>query len=617
MTELRHSVFALLIAGAGGLLGLSLAPPVQAAPAAAAASAPPAPTRSALDRELFLQILVGEMELRAENPGAAYQILLDAARRSRDDALFRRATDIAVEARAGDQALAAVKAWRQARPKALDALRYEVQLLIALNRTPDAAEPLAQLLALLPVAERPAALLALPRTLGRGADPAALRAVVEKVVTPYRQGQPKDEPAASAVAAWVTTGRVRLAADQPAEALAAVREAQRLQAASDAAVLLAMELIPRLPEAETAVQAYLQAQPPAEPGPLNTVRLLYARGLGGQQRHAEALPLLQTATREAPGLAEAWLTLGALLLEMRQPEPAEPALREFLDRVAQAPTTPAQPMEAADEGPPLPGRDDGSLLRRQRGQALLMLSQIAEQRGDLAGAEAWLGQIEDAPPLLLASRRASLLAQRGDLAGARRLLAEAPAPTPEEARGKLLAEANLLRDHKRWDEAGEVLLRTDELFPNDPDVLYERAMMAEKRQRYAEMESLLRKVIALRPDHHHAYNALGYTLADRNERLPEAHQLITKALELSPGEPYLLDSLGWVEYRMGRLPEALRWLEQAYRARPDTEIGAHLGEVLWVSGQRDKARAVWNEVRARDAGNEVLKETLLRLQITP
>jgi Flp pilus assembly protein TadD len=129
------------------------------------------------------------------------------------------------------------------------------------------------------------------------------------------------------------------------------------------------------------------------------------------------------------------------------------------------------------------------------------------------------------------------------------------------------------------------------------------------------MERLLRKVIALKPDHHHAYNALGYSLAERNQRLPEARDLIKKALDLAPGEPFITDSLGWVEYRLGNRDEALRLLQQAYKSRPDVEIGAHLGEVLWITGQRDEARRVLRESQNRDQGNEVLKETLARLRV--
>ena len=139
---------------------------------------------------------------------------------------------------------------------------------------------------------------------------------------------------------------------------------------------------------------------------------------------------------------------------------------------------------------------------------------------------------------------------------------------------------------------------------------------AEPRRQFAiEMERLLRRVIALKPDHQHAYNALGYSLADRKIRLPEARELIKKALALSPGEPFITDSMGWVEYRLGHREEAIRLLREAYRARPDPEIAAHLGEVLWSDGKTDEARKVWREGRSRDSSNDVLRETLVRLRV--
>jgi Flp pilus assembly protein TadD len=190
-----------------------------------------------------------------------------------------------------------------------------------------------------------------------------------------------------------------------------------------------------------------------------------------------------------------------------------------------------------------------------------------------------------------------------------------PERGPQDARAKLLAESQLLRDVKQWPEAYKILGQANERFPDDVDLLYEQAMMAEKMRRPDEMERLLRRVIELKPDHFHAYNALGYTLADRNTRLDEAQGLVQKALELAPNEPFIIDSLGWIQYRMGRREEALRNLQRAYQSRPDAEIAAHLGEVLWAMGRRDEARKVWREGRERDSGNEVLKDTLARLKV--
>jgi Flp pilus assembly protein TadD len=195
------------------------------------------------------------------------------------------------------------------------------------------------------------------------------------------------------------------------------------------------------------------------------------------------------------------------------------------------------------------------------------------------------------------------------------LLRATPERNADDVRAKLLAEAQLLREIKQWSEAYAVLQAASQRFPDDADLLYEQAMAAEKVGQLDAMEAALRRVIALKPDHAHAYNALGYSLADRNLRLAEAKTLIEKALQLTPGDPFITDSLGWVEFRLGNREEALRLLRQAYKSRPDAEIGAHLGEVLWAMGQRDEARRVWAEASSRDAANDVLRETLVRLKV--
>jgi Flp pilus assembly protein TadD len=129
------------------------------------------------------------------------------------------------------------------------------------------------------------------------------------------------------------------------------------------------------------------------------------------------------------------------------------------------------------------------------------------------------------------------------------------------------------------------------------------------------MERLLRRVMALKPDHPHAHNALGYSLADRGLRLPEARELIARALSLSPGDPFITDSLGWVEFKSGNLPEALRILQGAYKSRPDAEIAAHLGEVMWAMGRREQALTVWREGLTLSPDNDTLRDTLKRLRV--
>ena len=587
----RARALAVLLAAAGLAQGAAAQP----------ASTPTAP-RSSLDAALFYQLLVGEIELRSGEAGTAYQVMLEAAKRSGNEQIFRRATDIALQARAGEQALAAVVAWRNAIPDSVEALRYQVQLLLALNRPNETAEPLAALLSAAPAAQRPLMIASLPRLYARSADRRGTAELLARALQPYL-----DDPA-TRTAAGTTLGRSWLAALEPAKALEIVQGVHQADPAADGPALLALEMLPGTPEAEAIVKSYLDTRPDD-----TNLRLLYVRTLGASQRYAEAVGQLEELTRRHPELAPPWLTLGAVQLEMHRPAEATVALKRYVELVqsggaAVAGPSSSAPGAGAEENPP----DASEALT----QAWLLLAQAAEAQQDYPAAEAWLARIDNPQRALeVQLRRASLLARQGRLDEARESIRRVPEQSDADGRAKLLAEAQLLREQKQWSEAEQVLAKANERFPNDVDLLYEQAMMAEKSDRLTEMEQLLRRVIELKPDHQHAYNALGYSLAERNLRLPEARELIRKALELSPGEPFITDSLGWVEYRLGHLEEAARLLREAYRSRPDPEIAAHLGEVLWANGQSDEARRVWREGRAKDSSNDVLKETLARLRV--
>ncbi len=586
------------------------------APAPADQAAAQTPSRSALDALMFYQLLIGEMELRSGQAGVAFEVLLDAARRSRDEQLFRRAVDVALQSRVGDQALVAAKAWRAALPDSLDALRTQLQILVALNRINDIGEPLRALLARTPEAERGGLISSVPRFLQRAGEARAVAGLIEEQLQPYAGS------ASTKVAARVAIGRAWLAAGDTDKALTLARAAASDDAAAPGPALLAMDLMGRQPAAEDLVTAHLR-QPTAEPA----VRLAFVRVLVQAQRHADAIKQLDITTRLQPDLAAPWLTLGALHVELKHPPQADAALLRYVDLVTAAGAGGPVAAGSATAAAPTPadkGDEDDheaatSTAADARGaglvQAWLLLAQSAELRGDFSAAEKYLARVDSPQRALeVQSRRATILARQGRLREARELLQKLPERQPDDARAKLVAEAHLLRELKRWGDSHAVLTAASLRWPDDTELVYEQAMMAEKLDRVDEMERLLRRVIAAKPDHQHAYNALGYSLADRGQRLPEARALIAKALELAPGDPFITDSLGWVEYRLGNRDEALRLLRQAYASRPDTEIAAHLGEVLWALGQQDEARRVWREGRNRDAANEVLRETLARLK---
>jgi len=211
-------------------------------------------------------------------------------------------------------------------------------------------------------------------------------------------------------------------------------------------------------------------------------------------------------------------------------------------------------------------------------------------------------------------RTASAIAKQGRLDEARAFLRKVAAEHPGEQAQLTVAEAQLLREAQRHQDAFQLLSEALQKEPEQPELLYDVALTAEKLERFDVLEANLRKLMEVRPDHAHAYNALGYSFAERNMRLPEARKLIERALEISPEDSFIIDSLGWVLYRQGDLKGAAEQLRRAYGARPDAEIGAHLGEVLWMMGERAEAERVWQESLKASPENETLQKTIQRLK---
>ena len=578
-----------------GLLCTTLGAAAQApasparAPAGQASSDPV--VNSGLTAPLFYQLLLGELNVRAGEPGTGYSLILDAARKQRDVNLYRRAVEVALQARSGDAALAAARAWSQELPGGTESNRYTLQILLALDRASETTSVLRTILQATATNERNDTINAIPQTYARVADKAQAAAVVREALEPWLK-----QPAHAAVA-WTTVGRMELAQDRLPQALAAARQGHEAEPTSPYPALLALELLERgQAEAEPLVRRQLLVSTTTSPGD-TAVALAYARILLDLQRNSDARVQLEALTARQPDQAEPWLLLGSLQVQ----ESALPAATESLQRYM------TLARRAGDE-------------RSARGltQAYLLMAQLSEKQNDFSAANAWLDRIENADDIMAAQvRRASLLARQGRMTQARALLRNHTERRPEDARLKLVAEAQLLRDFKDYRQSYEVYGEAVQRFPQDTDLIYDQAMMAEKAGKSDEMEKLLRQLIAAKPDYHHAYNALGYSLADRNVRLPEAKQLIEKAVSLAPGDAYIQDSLGWVEFRLGNATRALSILQAAYAKRPDAEIAAHLGEVLWSQGQRDQALKIWREGLLLSNDNETLQETLKRLQVRP
>ena len=576
-------------------------------PAAQAEDAPDAPAVSGLDRTLFYEILLAELSIQDGDSGYGYQLLMDAARKSTAPELYEHSMEVALRARSGEAALGAAVAWSKAFPASPQAHRFVLQILIGLNRLADTSEAIKRALANLSSDERLLYIEQLPGSYSRAADKKAALKVMEAALAPELANH------TNGPAAYAAIGTMRVLTGDFTGALESARKGFAINPAAGQPALLALGLMTaQLPAAETLVQGYLENAPAPE------IRMGYIRKLLEAQRYADATAQVMELTSHSPEFADGWLVRGSLEMQARNNAQADTSLQTYLAlKTAETSKAGADP---AEQKPPVDDDSDDAApqdtpAHRGEVQAYFLLAQIALQNKDYDRANKYLDDIEGpVEPLRLNAQRAAVLAQQGQVDAALALIDGTPEAAATDARAKLNAKSQLLRDNKQYQAEYKLLQGAVAADPQDPDLLYDLAMVADRLSKPEEMESLLRRVIAAKPDYPHAYNALGYSLADRNIRLDEARTLINKAIELAPNDPFITDSLGWVEFRSGNLQEALNLLRDAYQNKHDAEIAAHLGEVLWQMNQQAQAKAIWNEGIAISPDNEVLRETIQRLK---
>ena len=371
------------------------------------------------------------------------------------------------------------------------------------------------------------------------------------------------------------------AANDEAIALVEVRRAAELRPEWENAALFEAQVLQRSrPDAAAArLAAFLEKQPGSR-----EVRLNYARVLVGNKRYPEARVEFGKLLAAHPNDQGVIYAVGLLAVQLKDFDSAEANLRRLLE-----------------------------MNYRDPNAVRYTLGQIAEERKDYAAAQAWYAQVTRGEHFIASRLRyAQTLARQGKLDEARSYLRGVGEAASAQQVQFTIAEAQLLREASQHSEAFSLLGKALEGQPEQPDLLYDFALTAEKLERFDLLEANLKKLIQVKPDHAHAYNALGYSFAERNTRLDEARKLIERALELAPEDSFIIDSMGWVFYRMGDLPRAAEYLNRAWQGRPDAEIGAHLGEVLWVSGERARAEGVWKEAGESNPDNEVLRKTIQR-----
>lgn len=543
------------------------------APAAAAApqSKPPANLpQQELTAPMLYDFLLGEIAAQRGSAGFAAQTYLDLARRTRDPRVARRAVEVANFARLQDLALEAARLWHDTDPASPQALQTVVVLLVAAKRVEETEPYLAKMLA----ADANATanvFMQLPRLLARSPDAPANLRVAGRLADRY-PALPQARFALAQLAA---------AANDEALALAEVRRAAALRPDWEIAAVYEAQLLQRRSPGEAAkrLAGFLEKYPESR-----DVRLNYARVLVLDKRYPEARGEFEAILKRFQSDTDAIYAVALLAFQVKEYAIAEANMKRLLE-----------------------------LGYRDPNAARYALGQIAEEQKEWARAIDWYQTIQRGEHAMPARvRTANAIARQGKLDEARAFLRNLGAPGEQERVQLLVAESQLLREANLHKEAfnllGEALLKS----PDQPELLYDHALTAEKIDRFDVLEASLKRLVQLRPEHAHAYNALGYSFAERNIRLPEAKKLIERALELSPEDFFIIDSMGWVLYRMGDLKGAAVQLRRAWNGRPDGEIGAHLGEVLWVLGERDEARRIWQEALKASPDNESLLKTLKR-----
>lgn len=530
---------------------------------------------------LMHQLMKAEFDFRKGDWQGPYLTMLSLAQQTRDPRLARRAAEMAVAGKQADDALAAIKLWRELAPGSEEATQYYLGLVILSDNISGAEEILKRKLDEATPATRGVVMLQAQQLLLRARDKAAASAMLERLIAPYGD---------------TMEGRVVLAqaALAKGDKVAAMREAQAALAIkpdSEVAVLTLAQVVEDEQKIVDLLGQFLARYPNAR-----EVRSARARVLVNQKQFEPARREFEVLLKDQPDNAATLYALGVLSTQLHDNKSAEQYLTRFVEVVGTNPE---------DE--------------RDPSRALLILSQIAEERGDIKAALAWVDKIESEDPktqLSVQLWRAQLIGKQGDIEGARKLLGTLQPAEPSEQAQVALTEAHILREAGRVPEAYKLMEKAAERFPNNPDLLYDFALLAERVGQVDVMEKTLRAVMEQAPDNHHAYNALGYSLAERNIRLQEAYQLIDKALKMAPGDPFIMDSMGWVQYRLGNLKEAEAHLKRAYALRNDPEIAVHLGEVLWQAGRQDDARKLWREAQAKDPKNTTLRDTLARLGLS-
>ncbi len=526
-----------------------------------------------LTPRLLFGFLLAEIAGQRGQFADAAALYLDLAKETRDPRVARRAAEIAMHSRRHDAALQAAHLWLETDPESMLARQAVIGLLSAVGRYDELKAMLPTILASEPQS-LPRNLMHVNRLFSRGGDRQKVREIVDAVTEPY-VNLPETHYARAQAAAE--------ASDLPG-ALTAINRALALKPDWEGAALFRAQFTEDRNEAAVALSVFVSANPQA-----HDARLAYARLLAGAKQYADARRefrhLLDISAADPAKSGDIVFAVAVLSMQLGDTQDAEKHLKRLIE-----------------------------IGHGEADKARYFLGQIAEEGKRWDEALNWFNAVGRGAQYLTARMHAAaMLAKRGQLDAARAHLRATESKGASEQVQLLVGEAQLLRDAGRPADAHAVLTDALTQQPDQPELLYDLALLAEKLGRIDELETHLRRLLEIKPDHAHALNALGYSLAERNIRLDEARTLIERALELAPNDPFILDSKGWVLFRQGNLQGALDYLKRAFGVRADPEIAAHIGEVLWSLGRQDEARQTLDKARQDFPENETLAETIKRL----
>lgn len=547
----------------------SVQPPAAAPTAGSDASA--RLPKVTLTPELLFGVLASEIAAQRGATGSAAMTDLALARQTRDPRLAERAAQFAVASGNLELAGDALRLWLEADPDSLRAREQLIAVSLAGGQL-DQARPMIEALLARKPELAPAVFGELARLAPQARDKAAMAALVNDLAPRF----PKLPEARFAVITSAAGVGDQASIDAAFDDLARLAPKWDLPVAWQAERLRKRDI----PAAIDFLGKELARRPDAS----LDLKMAYPRLLVADKRFVEARKGFEALRQQYPRNPDILYASGLLAFQLND-----------------LPTARAELEAALAERYP-----DTDFLR-------FSLGQITEAQGDYPAAMSWYRQVGKGQQYLSAQMRLSYLqARSGDLEGGLARL-DRLGSSDEERIQLVLVRVELAREAKRYDLADSLLSRALQRYPRTPELLYERALLADLRKDTPAAERDLRQLLKLRPNDEQALNALGYILVTRTTRYQEAYGLIEKALKQAPDNAMIIDSMGWVLFKLGRSDEALKYLQQAYALLPDQEIAAHYGEVLWSLGRKDDALSLWNKTRQAGGDHPAVDEVQHRL----